>query len=75
MLLQDWRHREGYRYLDTKSIFRQREKRRHSPERLYWLMLVVDCAFKLLPLIMKPLAPGNMDMVVERKIDDKSEGC
>jgi len=38
-------------------------------------MLVVDCAFKLLPLIMKPLAPGNMDMVMERQINDKNEGC
>ena len=30
---------------------------------------------KLLPLIVKPLAPRNMDMVVERQIDDKNEGC
>ena len=75
MLLLDWRLHGEYRYLDTKSTFLQCEKRRHSPERPYWLeMLIVDCVFKVLLLIVKPLAPGNMDMVVERQIDDKKEG-
>jgi len=34
-------------------------------------MLVIDCA-KLLSLTMKSLALGNMDMLVERQIDDES---
>ena len=63
MLLQDWRHHGGYRCLVARLALHQYGKWRHSPERQYWLvMLVVDCVFKL--LIMKPLAPGSMDMVV-----------
>jgi len=34
------------------------------------LFVVLDCAVKLLSLIMKSLALGSMDMVVVRQIDD-----
>ena len=34
------------------------------------LFVVFDCAVKLLSLIMKSFASGNMDMVVVRQIDD-----
>jgi len=39
------------------------------------LFVVFDCAKKLLSLIMKSFASGNMDMVVVRQIDDGNRGC
>jgi len=34
-----------------------------------FVILVIDCAMKLLSLTVKSLASGNMDMVVVRQID------
>jgi len=76
MLLLDWRHHGGYRYLGTKLTFHQCEKGCRSPERPYRLvMLIVEFKLlvKLLSLIVKSLALGNMDMVVVRKIGHESE--
>ena len=45
------------------------ETRRHSPERPYWLVMLIaefKLLVKLLSLIVKSVASGNMDMMVEK---------
>ena len=42
----------------------RRGKRHHSPDRPWWLVILVDCAWKLPLLIVAPRASWNIDIVV-----------
>ena len=73
MQLLGQRHHRGHWFLVLRWPTFYQPRRSYLPDRPYWfvmfVILVIDCAMKLLSLTVKSLASGNMDMVVVRQID------